>query len=118
LVFERLCQYGSGFATQKHGIHRLVVIGLIAHTCVEATTRFAAELGYDVTLAKDATADYSDEKMRASLDINIPNHVRLTQSALSADWEITMRWTAEALDYDLKGFADRDCSWRAALRSH
>ena len=59
---------------KKHGIHQLIVIGLIAHTCVEATVRFAAELGYDVTVVKDATADYSDEAMHAALDINLPNY--------------------------------------------
>jgi nicotinamidase-related amidase len=71
----------SGFANtdldlllKKHGIHKLIVIGLIAHTCVEATVRFAAELGYDVTMVKDATASYSDEQMHAALDINIPNY--------------------------------------------
>jgi len=41
---------------------------------VEATVRFAAELGYEVTVVKDATASYSDEEMRAALDINIPNY--------------------------------------------
>jgi ureidoacrylate peracid hydrolase len=41
---------------------------------VEATACFAAELGYDVTVAKDATASYSDEEMHAALDINIPNY--------------------------------------------
>jgi ureidoacrylate peracid hydrolase len=71
----------SGFANtdldlqlKKHGIHQLIVIGLIAHTCVEATVRYAAELGYDVTVVKDATADYSDELMHAALDLNIPNY--------------------------------------------
>jgi nicotinamidase-related amidase len=59
---------------KKHGIHRLVVIGLIAHTCVEATVRYAAELGYEVTVVKDATADYSDEEMHAALEVNIPNY--------------------------------------------
>jgi isochorismatase family protein len=29
---------------KKHGIHQLIVIGLIAHTCVEATVRYGAEL--------------------------------------------------------------------------
>jgi ureidoacrylate peracid hydrolase len=43
----------------------------IRRTCVEATVRFAAELGYEVTVVKDATADYSDEEMHAALDINI-----------------------------------------------
>jgi ureidoacrylate peracid hydrolase len=71
----------SGFANtdldlqlKRHGIERLIVIGLIAHTCVEATVRFAAELGYDVTMVKDATADYSDDEMHAALDVNIPNY--------------------------------------------
>jgi len=71
----------SGFANtdldlqlRKHGIHQLIVIGLIAHTCVEATVRWAAELGYDVTVVKDATASYSAEQMHAALDINIPNY--------------------------------------------
>ncbi len=59
---------------KKHGIHQLILIGLIAHTCIEATVRFAAELGYEVTVVKDATADYSDKEMHAALDINIPNY--------------------------------------------
>jgi ureidoacrylate peracid hydrolase len=71
----------SGFANtdldlqlKKHGVHKLIVIGLIAHTCVEATVRYAAELGYDVTVVKDATADYSDDEMHAALDVNLPNY--------------------------------------------
>ncbi len=103
VALEHWCS--SGFANtdldlqlKKHGVHKLIVIGLIATTCVEATVRYAAELGYEVTMVKDATADLSDEKMHAALDINIPNyataivttnevvealsfHVRLTQSA-------------------------------------
>jgi ureidoacrylate peracid hydrolase len=71
----------SGFANtdldlqlKRHGIHQLVVMGLIAHTCVEATVRYAAELGYEVTMVRDATADYSNEEMHAALDVNIPNY--------------------------------------------
>jgi nicotinamidase-related amidase len=79
VVSEHWCS--SGFANtdldlqlKKHGIHQLIVIGLIAHTCVEATVRFAAELGYEVTVVKDATADYSDEAMHAALNVNLPNY--------------------------------------------
>src|SRR5215471_11654206 len=71
----------SGFANtdldlqlKKHGIQQLIVIGLIAHTCVEATVRFAAELGYDVTVVKDATTSYSEREMQAALDVNMPNY--------------------------------------------
>jgi nicotinamidase-related amidase len=79
----------SGFANpdldlqlKKQGVHQLIVIGLIAHTCVDATVRYAAELGYEVTVVKAATADYSDEEMRAVLEINIPNYA---SSIVSAD---------------------------------
>jgi ureidoacrylate peracid hydrolase len=79
VALEHWCS--SGFANtdldlqlKKHGIHQLIVTGLIAHTCVEATVRYAAELGYEVTMVKDATADYSNEEMHAALDVNIPNY--------------------------------------------
>jgi nicotinamidase-related amidase len=36
--------------------------------------RFAVELGYDVTVVKDATADYSEEFMHAALVTNLPNY--------------------------------------------
>jgi len=79
VALEHWCS--SGFANtdldlqlKKHGIHHLIVIGLMAHTCVEATVRYAAELGYQVTVVKDATASYSHEEMHAALDVNIPNY--------------------------------------------
>jgi ureidoacrylate peracid hydrolase len=79
VVQEHWCS--SGFANtdldlllKKHGIHQLIVTGLIAHTCVEATVRFAAELGYEVTVVNDATASYSDREMHAALEVNIPNY--------------------------------------------
>jgi nicotinamidase-related amidase len=81
VALEHWCS--SGFANtdldvqlKQHGIHRLIVIGLLAHTCVESTVRFAAELGYEVTVVKDATASYSDAEMHAALAINIPNDAR------------------------------------------
>jgi ureidoacrylate peracid hydrolase len=76
---EHWCSSGFGntdldLLLKRHGIHKLITIGLIAHTCVEATVRFGAELGYEVTMVRDATADYSDEEMHAALDVNIPNY--------------------------------------------
>jgi nicotinamidase-related amidase len=41
---------------------------------VEATVRYAFELGYEVTMVRDATADYSDVEMHAALEVNIPNY--------------------------------------------
>lgn len=90
VALEHWCS--SGFANtdldlqlKRHGIHQIIVTGLIAHTCVEATVRFAVELGYEVLMVKDATADYSDEEMHAALDINIPNYA----SAIVTANEIT-----------------------------
>jgi ureidoacrylate peracid hydrolase len=71
----------SGFANtdldlqlKKHSIHKLVVIGQKANTCIDSTVRYAAELGYDVTLVKDAIASYKWEEMRATLEVNLPNY--------------------------------------------
>jgi ureidoacrylate peracid hydrolase len=79
VVQEHWCSSGLAntdldLQLKKHGVHQLIVIGLIAHTCVEATVRFAAELGYEVTVVKDATASYSKREMQAALEVNIPNY--------------------------------------------
>jgi len=82
VALEHWCS--SGFANtdldlqlKKHGMHQLIVIGLLASTCVEATIRFGAELGYEVTMVTDATADLSAERMHAALDISIPNYANV-----------------------------------------
>jgi ureidoacrylate peracid hydrolase len=79
VALEHWCS--SGFANtdldlqlKKHGIHKLIVIGLKANTCVESTIRFAVELGYEVTMIKDATASFSKEEMSAALEVNLPNY--------------------------------------------
>jgi nicotinamidase-related amidase len=49
--------------------------------------RYAAELGYDVTVEKDAVADYSAEMMHAALEVNLPNYASAivdTKEALAA----------------------------------
>jgi nicotinamidase-related amidase len=56
-------------------------VGLIAHTCVEATVRYGAELGYEVTMVKDAIASYSDTEMHAALEVNIPNYATAVLAA-------------------------------------
>jgi nicotinamidase-related amidase len=69
----------SGFANtdldrqlRQRGVDRIVVVGLIANTCIEGTARYAMELGYHVTLVKDATAAFTREAMRAAHEINGP----------------------------------------------
>jgi len=71
----------SGFANtdldqqlKQHNIDRVILIGLLANTCIECTGRFAMELGYHVTLVKDATAANSWDNMHAAHEINGPTY--------------------------------------------
>jgi nicotinamidase-related amidase len=60
------------FQLKQHGIQRVVLIGLLANTCLESTGKFAAELGYHVTLVRDATAAFSPLAMQCAHEINGP----------------------------------------------
>ncbi len=72
------------FLLRMHGIHKVIIIGMIANTCLEATARFGSELGYHVTLVKDATAAFSQEAMHAAHEINGPtfDHAIVTTDEL------------------------------------
>ena len=74
------------FQLKQHGLDRVIVIGLLANTCIESTGRYAMELGYHVTLVKDATAAFSSDRMRAAHELNGPNfaHAILTTAELVA----------------------------------
>lgn len=80
----------SGFAgtdldalLKQHGISRVIVVGMAAHTCVESTGRFAMELGYHVTLVKDATSAYDNDSMRVAHEVTGPTFAhRITSTAL------------------------------------
>ena len=82
----------SGFANtdldqqlKQHGIQKIILIGMLANTCIESTGRFGMELGYHVTLVKDATAAESWEAMHAA-ELNGPTfaHTVLTTQELLA----------------------------------
>lgn len=71
----------SGFANtdldhqlRQHAITHVILVGLLANTCVESTGRYAMELGYHVTLIRDATAAYSKEMMHAAHELNGPTY--------------------------------------------
>jgi nicotinamidase-related amidase len=68
------------FLLKQKNITHLIFIGLIANTCIETTGRFASELGYHVTLVRDATAAGSAEAMHAAHELNGPTfaHAILT----------------------------------------
>jgi nicotinamidase-related amidase len=60
------------FQLKQQGITHVIVIGLLANTCIESTSRFAMELGYHVTLVRDATAAFTKEMMHAAHVLNGP----------------------------------------------
>jgi len=69
----------SGFANtdldmklKQHGTTHVIIVGLIANTCIETTAKYAMELGYHVTLVKDATAAFGHAHMHAAHEINGP----------------------------------------------
>ena len=59
---------------------------MLANTCIESTGRYAMELGYHVTLVRDATAARTMELMHAAHDLNGPSyaHAILKTSELVA----------------------------------
>ncbi|MCI0431076.1 MAG: cysteine hydrolase [Rhodospirillales bacterium] len=71
----------SGFANtdldqqlRQHGITHVIVVGLLANTCIESTARYAMELGYHVTLVRDASAAFTKEMMHAAHELNGPTY--------------------------------------------
>lgn len=84
----------SGFANtdldmrlKQKGITHVIIVGLLANTCIESTARFAMELGYHVTLVRDATAAFSAELMHAAHALNGPTFahaIRTTAEVVAA----------------------------------
>jgi nicotinamidase-related amidase len=63
----------SGFANtdldmqlKQRAIQKIILVGLIANSCIESTARYGMELGYHVTLVPDATAAFNPEGMVAA----------------------------------------------------
>lgn len=83
----------SGFANtdldlrlKQKGITHVIVVGLLANTCIDTTARYAMELGYHVTLVRDATAAFSHELMHAAHELSAPTfaHAILTTDEVIA----------------------------------
>jgi len=88
--------WSSGFAStdldlqlKQHGVSQIVLIGMIANTCLESTGRYGMELGYHVTLVRDATAAFSREAMHTAHEINGPTYAH---SIVSSD-ELLVAWS-------------------------
>lgn len=71
----------SGFADtdlerqlRAHGVERVIIVGLRANTCIESTMRYAAELGFHVTLVKDAIGAFNMEEIKSATELNGPSY--------------------------------------------
>jgi nicotinamidase-related amidase len=91
VIYEHMAQ--NGFANtnldvqlKQHNIDKLILIGMIANSCIESTGRMGMELGYHVTLVKDATSAFSADAMHAAHAVNGPAyaHAILTTAELLA----------------------------------
>jgi len=60
------------YQLRQRDIQNLVLVGLVANTCLESTARYAYELGYHVTLLTDATAGFSTAQKDAATDLIWP----------------------------------------------
>jgi nicotinamidase-related amidase len=100
VVLEHWAQ--NGFANtdldaqlKQHGLQKLILVGFIANSCVEATARFGMELGYHVTLVKDATAAFNPEGMTAAnVNALMYAHAIVTTTELLAALPQTVEKTA------------------------
>jgi nicotinamidase-related amidase len=78
----------SGFAhtdldqqLRQHGIEHFILAGLTAPGCVEGTGRWGMELGYGITLVKDATAGFSKEWLQVAVELNGPLYAEVLTTA-------------------------------------
>ena len=62
------------FILKLHGIEYIVLAGMRANTCIDSTARYGVELGYHVTLIKDAIGAFNFEEIRATVEVNFPNY--------------------------------------------
>jgi nicotinamidase-related amidase len=71
---------------KQRRIDKIILAGMMANTCIEATGRCGAEFGYHMTLVRDVTAAFSLEAMHSANQINGPTfaHAILPTDALLA----------------------------------
>jgi len=73
-MYAQVIRFEDGPSDLEDGISHVIVVGLLANTCIETTARYAQELGYHVTLVKDATAALKTEMMHAAHELNGPTY--------------------------------------------
>ena len=93
----------SGFANtdldyqlRNRGVDHLVLAGVRGNTCIEGTARYAVELGYHVTIVKDATATFRHEEWTATMEVNAPTFAHAIVTTAAAPTSPAARRSAAA----------------------
>lgn len=81
---------------REHDISSLVIVGLTTDHCVSASTRTAADLGFEVTLISDATATFDREGYDGVRYLADDIH-KINLASLNGEF-CTVRSTEEVLD--------------------
>lgn len=82
---------------KRYGKEKIICVGLLANTCVEATARIGMELGFHVTLVRDGTAARSPEAYHAALNIDGPTYAHEILTTAELAQAIRVSASAEAL---------------------
>jgi nicotinamidase-related amidase len=77
---------------KRYGKEKIICVGLLANTCLEATARIGMELGFHVTLVRGGTAARSKEAYHAALNIDGPTYAH--EILTTAELVTTIRATA------------------------
>jgi nicotinamidase-related amidase len=76
------------YQLRQREITHLVMAGMVANTCLEATAREATELGYRVTLLKDCTAGFNNT-LKAAGEVVWPT--LFEEVTTSEEWLATLQ---------------------------
>jgi nicotinamidase-related amidase len=63
------------------GVKQLFLAGIATNWVVESTTRYGAELGYDVTVLEDCCQGFSDELHNFAIEKTLPYYATISKSS-------------------------------------
>jgi nicotinamidase-related amidase len=66
---------------RAQGIKQLFLAGIATNWIVESTTRYGAELGYDITVLEDCCQGFSDELHDFAIQNTLPYYATIAKSA-------------------------------------
>lgn len=89
---DGFCNTDLNLQLRQRGIESIILAGVALDSCVAATARSGTELGYHVTLVRDATVSLSQETLIAGHDADGP---QIAHAILSTD-ELTAVLAARA----------------------